>query len=327
LAGWLTLYAKAGDGRLARPLKLAGGLILGLMSAIYLLLGAQAYAADTAFIEHEMVATARWVERNTSSDALIAVHDIGAMGYFAKRPLLDLAGLITPDIIPYLDDMTAIEAYILASEADYLVTAPGWPYDGVMDGTAVLQYSSDYEWTVEQGEAVEEMAAEEIVEEEIEIPAEPKIAETERMPADGAAEAEEAPPEGVFEEAADEEMANAADIIEDITEDAAASAPAEDVEEEAESVVDEVEETEADSPLIEMPAGEGVDMDMADDVMATATVVMETAVSTTTPTPPPHAQPESAPSPTLTNTQLAQISLLILFVILLTLTLYARQKR
>jgi len=152
LAGWLTLYAKAGDGRLARPLKLAGGLILGLMSAIYLLLGAQAYAADTAFIEHEMVATARWVERNTSSDALIAVHDIGAMGYFAKRPLLDLAGLITPDIIPYLDDMTAIEAYILASEADYLVTAPGWPYDGVMDGTAVLQYSSDYEWTVEQGE-------------------------------------------------------------------------------------------------------------------------------------------------------------------------------
>ena len=150
LAGWLTIYAKAGEGRFTRPLKLAGGLILGLMSIIYLFLGAQAYAADTAFIEHEMVATARWVEANTPSDALIAAHDIGAMGYFGKRPLLDLAGLITPDIIPHLDDMAAIEAYISASDADYLVTAPGWPYDGVTAGKTAV-YSSNYEWTVEQG--------------------------------------------------------------------------------------------------------------------------------------------------------------------------------
>ena len=153
LAGWLTIYAKADEGRLTRPLKLAGGLILGLMTAIYLFLGAQAYATDTAFIEHEMITTARWVEANTPPDALIAAHDIGAMGYYGKRPLLDLAGLITPDIIPYLDDMSAIEAYILASDADYLVTAPGWPYDGVTGReTAVLQHSSKYEWTVEQGE-------------------------------------------------------------------------------------------------------------------------------------------------------------------------------
>lgn len=155
LAGWLTIYARANDGhaddgRLTRPLKLAGGLILGLISAVYLFLGAQAYAADTAFIEHEMVATARWVEANTAADALIAAHDIGAMGYFAKRPLLDLAGLITPAIIPYLDDMEAIEAYILASDADYLVTAPGWPYEGVTMGKTAV-YSSNYEWTVEQG--------------------------------------------------------------------------------------------------------------------------------------------------------------------------------
>lgn len=151
LAGWLTIYARTGDGRLVRPLKLAGSLILGLISAIYLFLGAQAYATDTAFIEHEMVATARWVADNTSPDALIAAHDIGAMGYFAKRPLFDLAGLITPEIIPHLDDMQAIEAAILASDADYLVTAPGWPYDGVTGGKTAV-YSSNYEWTVEQGE-------------------------------------------------------------------------------------------------------------------------------------------------------------------------------
>jgi len=33
-----------------------------------------------------------------ADDDLIAAHDIGAIGYFAPRPILDLAGLISPDV-------------------------------------------------------------------------------------------------------------------------------------------------------------------------------------------------------------------------------------
>ena len=40
-------------------------------------------------------AVAQWLDRNTPPNALIAAHDIGAMGYFARRPPLDLAGLIS----------------------------------------------------------------------------------------------------------------------------------------------------------------------------------------------------------------------------------------
>ncbi len=151
LAGWMEMYGRMADGRLVRPFKLAGIMILGLISLVYLLLGAGAYATDTAFIQNEMVAAAKWINANTEPDALIAAHDIGAMGYFGKRPLLDLAGLITPEIIPYLDDTEAIESYILASDAAYLMTAPGWPYTGVTDNARLL-YNSDYAWTVEMGE-------------------------------------------------------------------------------------------------------------------------------------------------------------------------------
>jgi len=89
-------------------------------------LGALAYARDVAVIESEMVAVAHWVDRNLESDVLIAAHDIGALGFFAERQILDLAGLISPDVIPFIRDEDALKEYLNAKEADYLITFPNW---------------------------------------------------------------------------------------------------------------------------------------------------------------------------------------------------------
>ena len=117
-----------------------------------MLQGAFAFAADVAIVEGEMVAVAGWLANNTPPDALIASHDIGAIGYFAERPLLDLAGLISPEVIPLLPDEDALTQYILSSGAQYLVTAPGWPYTQIASQpTTVLQFSTDFMLTTEQG--------------------------------------------------------------------------------------------------------------------------------------------------------------------------------
>ncbi len=60
-------------------------------------IGANAYAQSVAIIETEMVEPARWIAQNTPPEALVAAHDIGALGYFGQRRLLDLAGLVSPD--------------------------------------------------------------------------------------------------------------------------------------------------------------------------------------------------------------------------------------
>lgn len=118
----------------------------------FLIQGAVAYATDVAIVEGEMVTVAHWLAENTPEDALIASHDIGAIGYFAERPLLDLAGLITPDIIPLLADEPALEKYLLASEATYLVTAPGWPYTAVANApNTTLVFSTDFPLTQTYG--------------------------------------------------------------------------------------------------------------------------------------------------------------------------------
>jgi hypothetical protein len=99
---------------------------LGAVLGLFWVIGARTYANDVAIIETEMVDTAKWVAQNTPPHALIAAHDIGALGYFGHRNLLDLAGLVSPEVITFIRDEMALERYLDGQNADYLVTFPDW---------------------------------------------------------------------------------------------------------------------------------------------------------------------------------------------------------
>jgi len=115
-----------------------------IVAASFWIYGARAYAMDVAVIETEMVRTARWIEENTEKKAVIAAHDIGALGYFAERKILDLAGLITPDVIPFIRNEGRLAEYLDKEKADYLVTFPSW-YSELTD-ELILVYQSEGEY-------------------------------------------------------------------------------------------------------------------------------------------------------------------------------------
>ncbi len=99
---------------------------LGLVAIAFYGLGALAYAKDVAFVESQMVDTALWINANTPITSKIALHDIGAMGYFGKRDLVDLAGLIDPAVIPFIRDEARLAQYIDQKKVDFLVCFPDW---------------------------------------------------------------------------------------------------------------------------------------------------------------------------------------------------------
>lgn len=116
---------------------------IGLWLGFYVL-GAERYAQDVAIIETEMVAAAKWVGANTPPDAVIAAHDIGALGYFGQRRLLDLAGLVSPEVIPFIRDETRIASWLNAEKANYLVVFSDW-YVELPDGkTVVFETNGDF---------------------------------------------------------------------------------------------------------------------------------------------------------------------------------------
>jgi arabinofuranosyltransferase len=113
LLGWwgLAELRSSMSMRLLAKLYPAGVALLTAFAWVY---GASIYASDVRFIERFQVATARWL------------HDIGAIGYFSERRLLDSAGLVTPQVLPLLNDQPRLLAYLKEKRVAYVVQFPVW---------------------------------------------------------------------------------------------------------------------------------------------------------------------------------------------------------
>lgn len=111
---------------------LAISLLLGL--TYFFVQGATVYGRDVKIIDEEMVASANWIKDNIPPDEMLAIHDIGAVGYFAPRRILDLAGLVSPEIVPFILDQAKLWDWLQQKNARYLMAFPDQiPSDDVND--------------------------------------------------------------------------------------------------------------------------------------------------------------------------------------------------
>lgn len=128
ILGWdgIQRAASSSAGAIVRVLTRAWAVSTVVVTLLFAGLGARAYALDVALIETEMVEASLWIAAHTEPEALIAAHDIGALGYFGQRPVLDLAGLADAEVIPILRDEASLAQFLMQSGASYLMTFPGW---------------------------------------------------------------------------------------------------------------------------------------------------------------------------------------------------------
>ena len=99
--------------------------LLGVFCVLFSFMAARQNALDVYWIESEMVQTAKWVQKNIPPHALLAVHDIGALGYYVPNPIIDMAGLITPEVVPFIRDSSKLTKYLDTRSTDYLIVFPG----------------------------------------------------------------------------------------------------------------------------------------------------------------------------------------------------------
>ena len=95
--------------------------LIGILCIVFSFIGARQNAHDVYWIESQMIATAKWVRQNVPPNALLAVHDIGALGYYVPNPIIDLAGLITSDVVPFIRDEARLAQYLDETSSDYLI--------------------------------------------------------------------------------------------------------------------------------------------------------------------------------------------------------------
>lgn len=83
--------------------------------------GSAQYARRIQFYDLIHMQIARWINDHAPQDAVIATHDIGIIGYFTNRQIVDLAGLTTPEIVPIMNDPQKTAEYLRSEHASYLI--------------------------------------------------------------------------------------------------------------------------------------------------------------------------------------------------------------
>lgn len=105
-AGYLVIAYHGILFLLARYPRLAAfpGSLTAIAIFIVLLLSYYRYT-DIQRSQSQLLATNRavgdWVRLNTPENSVLAVKDIGYIGYYSQRKILDLAGLVSPECIPF----------------------------------------------------------------------------------------------------------------------------------------------------------------------------------------------------------------------------------
>jgi hypothetical protein len=125
------------------------GTILILSMAFYTL-GIKSYRADVEIIDQLMVRPAKWIAANVPANQTIAVHDIGALGYFTNNPLIDLAGLIDPEVIPYMHDEKSLLTFMKDKGAIYFLGFANWYKTSDSWGVVEKQFTAVYQGTPEE---------------------------------------------------------------------------------------------------------------------------------------------------------------------------------
>jgi len=132
----LTLWPSSLRGK-GKSLLTASGRGLAALVSILVVAGtawrlptmASKYAWNVDNINEMHVALGRWVAEHTPPDTVLALNDIGAITYISERPVVDLAGLVTPEVVPLLrtpDRDSLLADFMAERDVQYVIIFPNW---------------------------------------------------------------------------------------------------------------------------------------------------------------------------------------------------------
>ena len=106
----------------------------GALAAVWLALAlaslvpaATRYAWGVQNINAMQVRLGHWVAEHVPRHGRLALNDIGAIAYISRRPVIDLMGLVTPEIIPYRrQGEEGILRFVDEQCPDYVIVFPAW---------------------------------------------------------------------------------------------------------------------------------------------------------------------------------------------------------
>jgi hypothetical protein len=112
------------------------GAATGFTAGISLLLTAQfviaswnmrkEYVSECKYINDRQVSTALWLKEHTRPDAIIGTHDVGAIAYYSGRRIVDMVGLVSPEMIENIGSIDRLKGFLTRNRVTHLAVLRNW---------------------------------------------------------------------------------------------------------------------------------------------------------------------------------------------------------
>jgi len=84
------------------------------------------YAEMCRYINNRQVKTALWMRDNLPQNAVIATHDIGAIAFYSNRRIVDMVGLVSPEMINNIGSIDLLMKFLVRNQATHLAVLRDW---------------------------------------------------------------------------------------------------------------------------------------------------------------------------------------------------------
>jgi len=84
------------------------------------------YIESCRYITDRQVKTALWIRDHLPENAVVGTHDIGAIGFYSNRRVVDMVGLVSPDMIRNIGRFDLLRDFLIKSGTTHLAVLKNW---------------------------------------------------------------------------------------------------------------------------------------------------------------------------------------------------------
>src|ERR1041384_2416945 len=84
------------------------------------------YADSCRYIGERQVRTAMWIREHLPETACVATHDIGAIGFYSGRRVVDMVGLVSPEMIDNIGSLDKLMRFLIRRKVTRLAVLRNW---------------------------------------------------------------------------------------------------------------------------------------------------------------------------------------------------------
>ena len=88
--------------------------------------GKDVYADYCKYINDRQVTTGHWLHDHLPENSIVATHDVGAIAFYSERRIVDMVGLVSPEMTKYIGSYDQLNRFLVRNKVTHIAVLRNW---------------------------------------------------------------------------------------------------------------------------------------------------------------------------------------------------------